>query len=214
MYCANGLVKTILMESNRVTASKPENSTGKLVVITGPSGVGKTTIRQEVIRRSNATYSVSATTRRPRAGEVDGRDYYFVHRTAFQQMIDNDELLEWAKVFGRLYGTPEKPVKQAIQQGQKVILDIDVQGGLQVRRKMPEATFILVLPPSDEELARRLRGRGSEDEAETARRLAAAKKEIETAERSGVYKHEVVNDDLEQAVQQVVDIVNEEHSGP
>ena len=202
------------MEPNRVTASKPENSTGKLVVITGPSGVGKTTIRQEVIRRSGAAYSVSATTRRPRAGEVDGRDYYFVDRPAFQQMIDNDELLEWADVFGRLYGTPEKPVKQAVQQGQNVILDIDVQGGLQVRRKMPEATFILVLPPSDEELARRLRGRGSEDEAETAKRLAAARKEIETAERSGVYKHEVVNDDLEQAIQQVVDIVNEEHSGP
>ncbi len=184
------------------------------MVITGPSGVGKTTIRQEVIRRSNAKYSVSATTRQPRVGEADGRDYYFVDRPTFQRMIDKDELLEWADVFGQRYGTPEKPVKQAVQQGQTVILDIDVQGGLQVQRKMPEATFILVLPPSDEELARRLRGRGSENEAETARRLAAARKEIETAERSGVYKHEVVNDDLEQAIQQVVDIVNEEHSNP
>ncbi len=206
--------ETLLVEPDRVTASKPENPVGKLVVITGPSGVGKTTIRQEVIRRSGATYSVSATTRKPRVDEVDGSDYYFVDRPTFQRMIDKDELLEWADVFGRLYGTPEKPVKHAVQRGQKVILDIDVQGGLQVQRKMPEATFILVLPPSDEELARRLRGRGSEDEAETARRLAAAREEIETAERSGVYKHEVVNDDLEQAVQQVVDIVNEEHSGP
>ncbi len=184
------------------------------MVITGPSGVGKGTIRQEVIRRTGASYSVSATTRLPRAGEVDGRDYYFVDRQTFQRMIDDDELLEWADVFGRLYGTPEKPVKQAIEQGRTVILEIDVQGGLQVRRKMPEATFILVLPPSDEELARRLRGRGSEGEAEADRRLAAARKEIEAAERSGAYKHKVVNDDLEQAVRQVVDIVNEERSGP
>jgi guanylate kinase len=183
------------------------------VVISGPSGVGKSTIRQEAVRRTGATYSVSATTRPPRAGEADGRDYYFVDRPAFQRMIDNDELLEWAEVFGRLYGTPAAPVKQALARGRTVILEIDVQGGLQVHRKMPEATFILVLPPGEAELARRLAGRGSEDAAAAARRLAKAKEEIGTAERSGAYKYRVVNDDLEQAVRRVVDIINEERSG-
>ena len=183
------------------------------MVITGPSGVGKSTIRQEVIRRTGATYSVSATTRPPRAGEADGRDYFFVDRRTFQRMIDNDELLEWAQVFGELYGTPAAPVKQAVDQGRTVILEIDVQGGLQVHRKMPDATFILVLPPGEAELARRLAGRGSEDSAAAAGRLAMARKEIETAERSGAYKYRVVNDDLEQAIRRVVDIINEEHSG-
>jgi len=188
-------------------------SKGKLVVITGPSGVGKSTIRQEAIRRTGATYSVSATTRPPRTGEADGRDYCFVDRRTFQRMIDNDELLEWAQVFGELYGTPAAPVKQAVGQGRTVILEIDVQGGLQVHRKMPEATFILVLPPGEAALARRLAGRGSEDAAAAAGRLAMARKEIETAERSGAYKYRVVNDDLEQAVRRVVDIINEERSG-
>jgi len=128
-------------------------------------------------------------------------------------MIDNDEMLEWAEVFGQLYGTPEAPVKQAVDQGRTVILEIDVQGGLQVHRKMPAATFILVLPPGEAELARRLAGRGSEDSAAAAKRLAKAKEEIEAAERSGAYKYRVVNDDLEQAVGRVVDIINEEHSG-
>ncbi len=197
-----------------MTADNGKNRLGKLVVITGPSGVGKSTIRQEVVGRTGAVYSVSATTRSPRVGEVDGRDYYFVDRSTFEQMIADDELLEWADVFGRLYGTPAEPVKQAVERGETVILEIDVQGGLQVRPKMPEATFILVLPPSEAELARRLRGRASEDEAAAARRLAAATKEIETAERSGAYKHKVVNDDLQQAIELVVEIVNEERSAP
>jgi guanylate kinase len=186
---------------------------GKLVVISGPSGVGKSTIRQEVVRRTGATYSVSATTRPPRAGEADGRDYCFVDRRTFRRMIDNDELLEWAEVFGQLYGTPAAPVKQAVGLGLTVVLEIDVQGGLQVHRKMPEATFVLVLPPGEAELARRLAGRGSEDAAAAAARLAKAKEEIETAERSGAYKYRVVNDDIEQAVRRVVDIINEERSG-
>jgi len=185
-------------------------SEGKLVVITGPSGVGKSTIVREAIRRTGAEYSVSATTRRPRQGEVDGRHYRFVDRAAFERMIDRGELLEWAEVFGELYGTPAGPVRQAVEAGKTVILEIDVQGGLQVRRAAPDATGVLILPPDEEELARRLAGRGSESEEALARRLAKSKEEIRAAEASGAYNHRVVNDDLDAAIDRVVRIVTQE----
>ena len=183
---------------------------GRLVVLTGPSGVGKSTIRREVVRRAGAVYSVSATTRKPRSGEVDGRDYRFVDRPAFQRMIDGGQLLEWAEVFGELYGTPAEPVRQAEAAGKTVVLDIDVQGGLQVHRTRPDATFVLVLPPDEQALARRLQGRGTEDGAAIARRLAKANQEIQLAQASGVYNHRVVNDDLEAAIAQVLAIVKQE----
>lgn len=181
---------------------------GKLVVITGPSGVGKSTITRQVIERSAARLSVSATTRRPRAGEVDGRDYWFVMPERFEEMAQGGELLEWAEVFGNRYGTPAKPVKQALEQGHTVVLEIDVQGGLQVAAHMPDATFVLIVPPSDEVLARRLTGRGSEDESTLKRRLGAAKDELRMARASGVYRCEVVNDNLEDAIRRVLEIVN------
>ncbi len=180
---------------------------GKLVVITGPSGVGKGTICEAVVRRTGAAYSVSATTRPPRPGEVDGRHYRFVDRETFERMIADDKLLEWAEVFGELYGTPEAPVEEAIAAGRTVILEIDVQGGLQVHRKRPGATFVLILPPDEAELSRRLRGRGSEAPAAAERRLAKAKEEIALAQDSGAYNHVVVNDDLEAAIGRLVEIV-------
>ncbi|MFB3891480.1 MAG: guanylate kinase [Phycisphaerae bacterium] len=182
-------------------------ATGKLVVISGPAGVGKSTIVERVLALTGAARSVSMTTRRPRANEVDGRDYYFVDRPRFEEMVRNGELLEWADVFGNLYGTPEAPVRKAMAEGRTIILAIDVQGGVQVYRKMPDATFILILPPSMEALEQRLRKRRSEDEASLRRRLGKAKEEIAIATGSGAYRWRVVNDELEQAVREVADIV-------
>ncbi len=176
-------------------------------MISGPSGVGKSTISKEVLRRTGAEFSVSATTRKPRPGEVAGRDYLFVEPGEFERMIKQGELLEWAEVFGNMYGTPAGPVGLAIEAGRTVLLEIDVQGALQVYEKMPTATFILIAPPSDEELARRLAGRGTEDEQSFQRRLGKARDELATARQSGAYEHIVINDDLEAAMSQVVEIV-------
>jgi len=187
---------------------------GKLIVISGPSGVGKSSIVREVLTRTGAVFSVSATTRRPRPGEVDGREYHFVDRQTFEQMIARGELLEWAEVFGDYYGTPAKQVREAIDAGKTVILEIDIQGGLQVHEKHPEATFVLILPPSEAELRRRLAGRGTEATRALQQRLAKAAEEIRTARDSGVYTHLVVNDDLERAIQEVVEIVTQESRQP
>jgi guanylate kinase len=187
-----------------------QHGPGRVVVISGPSGVGKSTIVGEVLRQTGAAFSVSVTTRPPRPGEVDGRDYRFIDGPAFQRLDRDGELLEWAMVFGQAYGTPAKPVRQAVEAGKTIVLDIDVQGALQVHRKMPAATFVLIVPPSDEALRQRLAGRGSENGEEAQRRLAAATKELDDARRSGIYKHNIVNDDLEKAVQAIVGILREE----
>lgn len=186
---------------------------GKLVVVTGPSGVGKSTIVAEAVRRSGAAYSVSVTTRRPRNGEIEGVHYRFVDRAAFEKMIEADELLEWAEIYGEYYGTPAAPVREAVGAGRCVLMEIDIQGGMQVHEKVPDATFVLILAPVGGELNRRLRRRGSEDEAALARRLGEAKKEVHAAKASGVYNHCIVNDDLESAVKCVVDIIRQECSG-
>ena len=183
---------------------------GKVVVITGPSGVGKSSIVREVLGRTGAEYSVSATTRAPRPNEVDGNDYRFVGRRQFERMVEEGELLEWAEVFGDCYGTPAEPVERATAEGKTMILEIDVQGGMQVRQKLPDATFILIVPPGEAELKRRLAGRGTEPIEVIARRFHKARAEIDAARHSGIYTHTVVNDDLTEAVGQVVDIVNQE----
>lgn len=184
--------------------------TGKLVVITGPSGVGKSTIVTRAIAQTGAVLSVSATTRPPRPGEVDGREYRFVDRPAFEEMIAAGQLLEWAEVFGACYGTPADAVARHLDGGRTVILEIDVQGGLQVHRQLPRATFVLILPPGDDELRRRLAGRGTEQPGVIDRRFAKAKHEIDAALESGAYTNTVVNDDLDAAVAKVIEILQRE----
>ncbi len=183
---------------------------GKLIVISGPSGVGKSTIVREVLERTGAAFSVSMTTRAPRPGEVDGRDYRFVDRAEFEKTVQAGRMLEWADVFGQCYGTPAGPIEEGLDAGKTVILDIDVQGGLQVAEKMPAATFVLILAPDEATLRDRLSGRGTEDAGTVQRRFDKAADEIRVALDSGVYTHKVINDNLERAVDEVVGVVTRE----
>jgi guanylate kinase len=179
---------------------------GRLIVIAGPSGVGKGSVVQELLSRDpgGLALSISATTRAPRAGEVDGRDYLFVTEERFHEMVDAGELLEWAEVFDHRYGTPKNYVEAQLEHGTDVLLEIDVVGAAEVRRVHPEALLILLAPPSMEELTRRLRGRGTETDDKIARRLAKAAWELDQA---SWFDHTVVNDDLLHASSQVAAII-------
>ena len=150
--------------------------------------------------------SVSATTRAPREGEVDGVNYFFVDRARFEEMVQAGELLEWAEYSGNCYGTPVASVLEKMAEGKQVILEIDVQGAFQIREKVPEAKLLFIEPPSLEELEHRLRSRGTEDEATIARRMQAAEVELSRKEE---YDIKLVNDDLDEAVDRIVAIVNE-----
>jgi guanylate kinase len=185
-----------------------ESPRGLLLVVSGPSGVGKTTIVHEVIRRLGGEFSVSATTRARTDRERDGIDYHFVDEPTFQRWIDEGRFLEFAQVFGRSwYGTLRSQVEHALSLGKLIVLDIDVQGARDVKERMPEAFSVFVLPPSEEVLLKRLRGRGREDDDAIARRFAEAKTEIDFARRSGVYDAFIVNDDLEIAIDELCDLV-------
>lgn len=168
------------------------------MVIAAPSGAGKTSIARALVERhGDVVFSVSATTRPPRGYERDGVDYYFVDDAGFDRLIADGELIEWAVVHGRRYGTLRRAVSRALERGQTVVLDIDVQGARQIREAFPEAVLVFIVPPSAEELGRRLVFRGSEAAAERQRRLENARRELTAA---GEFDYVVVNDDLETAV--------------
>lgn len=174
---------------------------GKLIVLTGPSGVGKGTLMRSLLRRHPELYlSISVTTRAPRPGEINGRDYYFVSRPEFEQMAANNQLLEWAEFAGNCYGTPRKPVEEQIRQGKWVVLEIELQGARQIFQAFPSALGIFILPPSMPELEHRLRHRASESEEAIARRLERAKTEVNAADEFDI---RVVNDNLELALDQI-----------
>lgn len=170
---------------------------GRLFVISGPSGTGKGTVCTELLKDIGNEFSVSMTTRAPREGEVHGREYFFVSKEEFLKNIEAGNFLEHATVFDNLYGTPKDMVINRIERGYNVILDIDVQGGLQVKKAMPEAILIFILPPSLAELRKRLEGRGTEDAEKIEKRLSEALNEIKLI---GEYDYYVINQDIDEAV--------------
>jgi guanylate kinase len=180
---------------------------GILLVVSGPSGSGKSTLCRRLVERTDVKVSVSATTRARGETEVEGKDYYFMSEAEFRLMIAADELLEYAEVFGNYYGTPAGPVREMLASGHTVILEIDVQGAAQVFERFEEARGVLVLPPSDEELERRLHDRGRDNAEVIAGRLAKAQWEIKEAKASGKYEDIIINDDLERAVDEAVALV-------
>ncbi|MEX2215490.1 MAG: guanylate kinase [Phycisphaeraceae bacterium] len=182
---------------------------GLLLIISGPSGVGKTTITHEVERQLGGEFSVSMTTRAQAPGDQPDVDYHFVTMEEFIAARDRGELLEWAEVYADLcYGTPRQPVDDALAAGRLMILEIDVDGAIQIKEKMPEAFAVFVLPPNEQTLLDRLRSRKREDEATIQKRFAKAKREIVKAWECGAYDEFIVNRDLNKAVAEAVGLVN------
>jgi guanylate kinase len=186
-------------------------SPGLLLVLSAPSGAGKTTLARMTEKRfPEAEFSVSYTTRSPRGQEVDGRDYHFVDTLTFQQMIERNEFVEWAEVHGNFYGSSKRVIEASNRPGGIAVFDIDVQGGTAIKRKYPDAVCIFILPPSMEELERRLRSRGTDSDDVVRRRMLAARAECEKGVQA--YDYLIINDRLDDAFQQLVSIVIAERS--
>ena len=178
-------------------------------MISGPSGTGKGTICSELVKQGEAMLSVSMTTRAPREHEEEGKSYFFVSKGRFTEVIKEEGFFEYADVYGEYYGTPKLPVMEQIEAGKDVILEIDVNGAMQVRKCMPEAVLVFIMPPSPEELKRRIESRGTETPERIAKRLERSEGEIA---KLGEYDYCVVNDDLALAVQNVLDIMQAERT--
>ena len=185
-------------------------SRGLLIVLSGPSGVGKGTVRAAVFANNQFqyVYSVSATTRAQRPGDVDGKDYYFVSREEFETMIQNEDLLEYAEYVGNYYGTPIQKIEENLAAGHDVFLEIEVQGAMKVKERMPEGIFIFLAPPNLEELESRITGRGTDAAHVIQERMATAKEEIELMQH---YDYVVVNDQVQHAVDKINAIIQSEH---
>lgn len=187
------------------------NERGLLVVISGPSGVGKGTVRRALFEMENhdLVYSVSMTTRPPRPGEVDGIDYYFVSREEFEKRIKENKFLEWAEFVGHYYGTPLDKVEEQLDKGKEVVLEIEVAGALQVREQMKDAVFIFLVPPGKEALYERLKNRGTEAIELVNKRMAKAESEFKLAHK---YDYIVVNDEVNNAADRIMAIIRAEHA--
>jgi guanylate kinase len=194
------------------SSSQPPSRRGRLVVLSGASGSGKSTLVDRLLPRfgSRVARSVSVATRDPRPGEVEGRDYFFWSRTVFEKARARGDFLESAEVHGHFYGTPLEPIRQSLEAGTCIVLVIDVQGAMQVREKMPESLLIFVHAPDPSILEARLRARGTDDEPTIQKRLANARREVALADR---YDHQIINDDLDRAVDELAAILTETHCG-
>ncbi len=187
------------------------NERGLLVVLSGPSGVGKGTVRKALfeLEGHDLVYSISMTTRPPREGEIDGLDYYFVSKEEFEDRIKNDAFLEWAQFVGHYYGTPRDKVEEQLKLGKEVVLEIEVQGALQVRERTSDAVFVFIAPPNKESLYRRLLRRGTESNETIQKRMDKAEREFPLAHK---YDYIVVNDEVTNAADRILAIIRAEHA--
>lgn len=182
-----------------------ENFDGRLIVISAPSGAGKTTICHKLIERLNrAVYSISVTSRPPRTGEVHMKDYFFEDEETFMEMVEDGKLIEWAKVYGHYYGTSREFVKKNLNEGNIIVLDIDVKGALQIKEMFPDSISIFIMPPSMDELKKRLTNRNQDTEKEINKRLQNAKDEMKSAPK---YDYTVVNNNIDNAVSKIMEVI-------
>lgn len=187
------------------------NERGLLIVVSGPSGVGKSSVRKALfeIPNNNLVYSISMTTRKPREGERDGIDYYFVTEEEFKKKIEENAFLEWAKFVGNYYGTPKDAVNRMLDKGKEVVLEIEVDGALQVRKQVKDGVFVFIVPPTKDALINRLKSRGTENEEILNERINKAENEYKVAYK---YDYIVVNDDVRNAADRIMAIIRAEHS--